>query len=167
MTTKRTTKTEKYLNFTKFFWNKLSKPWRHHLKSLNNGKIIVWYNKTLKPALITEANFRKWYNIVKYEKKRKPEQKGISWRILLLFFFRNLIRKSKQPLTDIRYLSSLVYLESAIETFNYTIFGIWKQKLTTNEWQKQKKSNSFCKRTVSQPFKPYVIKTKIMFCFKC
>ena len=50
MITKYTTKTEKYLNFKKFFWNKLSKPWRHHLKSLNNRKIIVWFNKTLKSS---------------------------------------------------------------------------------------------------------------------
>ena len=86
MTTKWTTKTEKYLNFTKFFWNKLSKPWRHHLKSLNNRKIIVWFNKTLNRVLNNAAYLRQWYNIVKYEQKRKQEQKGISWRIQLLFF---------------------------------------------------------------------------------
>ena len=75
MTTKRTTKTEKYLNFTKFFGNKSSKPWRHHLKSLNNRKIIDRFKKTLKRALNNEANLRKWYNIVKYEKKTQPRTK--------------------------------------------------------------------------------------------
>ena len=96
-------KTEKYLNFTKFFWNKLFKPWRHNLKSLNRRKTIVWFSEILKRALNNEAKLRKWHNIVKYEKKRKPEQKEISWRLLLLFFFRNLIRKSKQPSAIYRY----------------------------------------------------------------
>ena len=75
MTAKRTPKTEKYLNFTKFIWNKLSKPWRRHLTRLNNKKIIARFKKTFN-KLNKWANLQKWYNIVKYEKKRKPEKKG-------------------------------------------------------------------------------------------
>ena len=99
MTTKRTTKTEKYLNFTKYFWNKL---WKHHLKSLNNKKFIVWFNETFKRALNSEANIRKIYNIVTYE-KTQTRIKRDKLKNTITIFFRNLIRKSKQPLVIYRY----------------------------------------------------------------
>ena len=75
MTTKRTTKSEKYLNSTKLFWNKLSKPWRHHLKSLNNRKIYGLIKQNIKKALSNEAIVRKWFYIVKDEKNANQNRK--------------------------------------------------------------------------------------------
>ena len=101
----------------------------------------------------------------KIRKKPKPEQ---SDKLKNTFsFFRILIRKSKKPLAIYWYhfLSFFVYLYLATETFNLTISGIWQQKLTTKQ-SKNKNSTNFCKRTVAQPFKLCVMKTKNMFSFK-
>ena len=35
----------------------------------------MWFNKTLKRPLNNEAILRKWYNIVKYEKKMQTRTK--------------------------------------------------------------------------------------------
>ena len=59
-------------------------------------------------------------------KKNANQNKKNKLKNTITFLFKNLNRKSKQPLAIYRYhlLSSFVYLQLATETFNYTIFGI-------------------------------------------
>ena len=79
--------------------------------------------------------------------KTQTRRKGISWRILLLFFLEIYFesQNSHQLFTDISYLSPLVYLELATENFNCTIFGIWQQKLTTNKSKSKKLWRQRCR----------------------
>ena len=96
----------------------------------------------------------------KMRNKTQTKKKRINWR--KLFFWKHLIWKSKKLLAIYRYLllNSCMYPLFSTKTFNYPIFGMRQQKLTTKPSQNKKKTTKICKRMMKSRLKSYVMKKK-------
>ena len=79
---------------------------------------------------------RKWYNIVKYEKNANQNKKGKVEEHYYPFSHKfNAKAKTTISYFPISVNIFICYLQLATETVNYTLFGIWQQKITTNKGQ--------------------------------